>query len=298
MSPASDRIRRTDRRRALLEAYVAPEVVAHILSNGRTPLLSGVRLPVTVLFADIRNFTRAAATLPAERVVALLDDYFDVMTAAAGGHGGMVDKLIGDAVMVVFGIPQAQGSEAQRALDTAAAMQRGFRALLERWRMQLPTSLRLGLGIGCASGDAVLANVGSSARMDYTLIGAPVNLAARLTAAAGDGVTLVSDAVRDAVRGTPGSSIRFGRARRLAVKGINGPVLAYAARLVSNQTLSEPRVSVSDPVCGMKLPATSSLRAIYRRRTYYFCSPPCRAAFRRNPMRYASGPRGGEARRG
>jgi class 3 adenylate cyclase/YHS domain-containing protein len=250
-----------------------------------------------VLFADIRNFTRAAAALPAERVVALLDDYFDVMTAAAAAHGAMVDKLIGDAVMVVFGIPHAQGTEAQRALYTADAMHRSFQALLGRWRRSLPASLRLGLGIGCASGDAVLANVGSSARMDYTLIGAPVNLAARLTAAAGDGVTLVSNAVRDAVRGTLGSSIRFGPARRLAVKGIRGPVLAYAAWLAANRPMSEPRVSVSDPVCGMKLPATSSLRAIYRQKTYYFCSPPCRAAFRRNPARYAFGPRGRGARK-
>lgn len=96
----------------------------------------------------------------------------------------MIDKLIGDAVMVVFGILHAQGTEAQRALFTADAMHRGFQALLGRWHTSLPAPLRLGFGIGCASGDAVLVNVGSSARMDYTVIGAPVNLAARLTALA------------------------------------------------------------------------------------------------------------------
>ncbi|HSP97554.1 MAG TPA: adenylate/guanylate cyclase domain-containing protein [Candidatus Dormibacteraeota bacterium] len=245
MSSASYRIRQTNRRRALLEAYVAPEVVAHILSNGRTPLLSGVRLPVTVLFADIRNFTRASASLPAERVVALLDDYFDVMTAAAMAHGAMVDKLIGDAVMVVFGIPPAQGTQAQRALYTPDAMHRGFQALLGRWRRRLPASLHLGLGIGCASGDAVLANVGS-----FTLIGAPVNLAARL----------------------------------------KRPVLAYAACLSVDRPVFVPRVSASDPVCGMKLPAAAALRVAYRRKTYLFCSPSCHAAFRRNPARYAAGP--------
>ena len=171
-------------RTALLGAYVAPEVVAHIMSDGQNALLSGVRLPVTVLFADIRNFTRLADTLPAERVVALLDEYFDAMTAAALAHGAMIDKLIGDAIMLVFGVPRGRGDEAQRALATAAAMQGAFAALVRPWHRSLPARLRLGLAVGCASGEVVLANVGSAARMDYTVIGTPVNLAARLTAAA------------------------------------------------------------------------------------------------------------------
>ena len=278
---------RSARRDALLGAYVAPAVVAHIMSDGRAPLLSGVRLPVTVLFADICNFTRLADLLPAERVVRLLDQYFDAMTAAAAAHQAMIDKLIGDAIMLVYGVPHTQGDEALRALDTAGAMHRAFAALLERWKTTLPARLRLGLAVGCASGEAVLAHIGSAARMDYTLIGRPVNLAARLTAAAGHGETLVSAPVRDAVSATPGSRIRFGRVRHLSLKGLRGRVVAYPAWMAATPPQQTRVETVSDPVCGMKVHPARALQVAYRGRPYYFCSPTCRAAFRRSPGRYA-----------
>lgn len=275
---------RVAQRAALLGAYVASEVVAHIMSDGAVALPSGVRLTATVLFADIRNFTRLADTLPAERVVALLDEYFEAMTAAALARGAMIDKLIGDAIMLVFGVPRASGDEARRALDTAAAMQRAFAVLLRRWHRALPARLRLGLAVGCASGEVVLANVGSAARMDYTVIGTPVNLAARLTAAARAGETLVSAALRDAVRALP--SVRVGRVRHLALKGFAGRIPAYPARMVG-----EPREPVraetgTDPVCGMKLSVRRALHLEYRGRRYQFCSPRCRDAFRDHPRRY------------
>ena len=275
------------RRRALLESYVAPEIVAHILSNGRVPLPSGVRIPVTVLFADIRNFTRFAATLPAKRVVAFLDDYFEAMTGAAAAYGAAIDKLIGDAVMVVFGVPRPVGSEAERAICAATAMHAAFAAVLARWRRSLPTTLRLGLGIGCATGEVVLANVGSPERMDYTVIGESVNLAARLTSLAGDGVTLVSRDTRNEARRTGGTSLRFGRMRRLIVKGIPGPVVAYPASTRVPHHRAAARRMTTDPVCGMKLPIAGALIVAYRGRTYQFCSHACQASFRRNPAQYA-----------
>lgn len=277
------------RRRALLEAYVAPAVVAHVLSNGRVALPSGLRLPVTVLFADICNFTRLADRLPAERIVEMLDEFFDAMTAAATRHRAMIDKLIGDAIMLAYGVPQEQGDETRRALRTAGAMHDAFAGLLHRWQRTVPAPLRIGLAIGCASGDAVLANVGSAARMDYTLIGGPVNLAARLTAAAGAGETLVSAAVRDAARATPEPHVVFGRARSLALKGLRGRVTAYPVQSLARSPSSPIRaVTVTDPVCGMKLRAGRALRVVYRGHAYQFCSTTCRAAFRRTPRKYVS----------
>lgn len=278
---------RTTRRDALLSAYVAPEVVAHIMSGGRRPLASGVRLPVTVLFADMCNFTRLADTLPAERIVVMLDEFFDAMTAAAIAEGAMIDKLIGDAIMLVYGVPRARGDEAQRALRTAGAMQCAFPALLARWRATTPAPVRLGLAVGCASGEAVLANVGSAARMDYTLIGGPVNLAARLTSAAGAGETLVSGGVHDAVRAAAAPRIAFGRVRHLSLKGWRHPICAYPARVMPQRQRRARAVTVNDPVCGMKLLARRSLRVLYRGQPYYFCSTSCRTAFRRAPQRYA-----------
>ncbi len=282
----AQRQRRADRHTALLRAYVAPEVVAHIMSDGESVLPSGVRLPVTVLFADIHNFTRLADRLPAERVVALLDEFFEAMTAAAVAHDATIDKLIGDAIMLVYGVPNARGDEAGRALATAASMHEAFRALLARWRHALPARLRLGLAVGCASGEAILANVGSAVRMDYTLIGAPVNLAARLTAAARSGETLVNGAIRDTVERTATGAVRFGRARHLALKGFRGRVASYPARFAPVIRASSTAAE-SDPVCGMKLVAARALRATHRGRTYHFCSRTCQNTFRRDPRRFA-----------
>ncbi|HSP96352.1 MAG TPA: adenylate/guanylate cyclase domain-containing protein [Candidatus Dormibacteraeota bacterium] len=293
---------RAARRDALLGAYVAPEVVAHIVSDGRTPLLSGVRLRVTVLFADIRGFTRLADTLPAERVVTMLDEFFDAMSAPALAHRAMIDKLIGDAIMLVYGVPSAEGDEEWRALTTASAMHGAFALLRARWKPTLPPTLRPGLAIGCASGEAVLANVGSPARMDYTLVGRPVNLAARLTAAAGAGETLVSATVRDAALAARHMHVRFGRARHLVLKGMRGRVTAYPTWIVAKRpTARTAPTTATDPVCGMKVGAGRGLVLVYRGRAYHFCSPTCRAAFRRGPRRYvehSGSPTGDTAPRG
>ncbi len=274
------------RREALLRSYVAPEVVAHILSDGREPLLSGVRLTVTILFADIRGFTRLADHLPAERVVNMLDEYFDAMTAAAVAHQAMIDKLIGDAIMLVFGVSVPRGDEAARALRAAHEMHCAFRLLLQQWRAALPMPLRLGLGIGCASGEAVLANVGSAVRMDYTTIGRPVNLAARLAAAAGSGVTLVNHVVREEVERSRAPGVRFGRPRSLSLKGFRGRTVAYPCRLQARRSAAVRAAATTDPVCGMKVNPQHALTSTYRRRTYYFCSAACRQAFRRDPRQY------------
>jgi class 3 adenylate cyclase/YHS domain-containing protein len=272
---------RPAQRSRLLQAYVAPEVVAHIMSDGRAPLLSGVRVPVTVLFADVRGFTRLADVLAAERVVAILDRHFAAMTAAAVEYGAMIDKLIGDAIMVVYGLPAIRGDEARRALLTAAAMHGAFDEMLPRWR-EIPRSVRLGLAVGIAAGDAVLANVGSAVRMDYTLIGATVNRAARLTAAAGRGETLVDGAVQTAA-GTDRAFL-FRAPRLLRLKGFRHPVRAYACRTQTPTASASPPTVVTDPVCGMKLDARAAVSLVRNGRRYYFCSQRCRAAFRRAPQ--------------
>jgi len=271
-------------RAALLGAYLAPEVVAHIMSDGRVPLLSGVRLPVTILFADMSGFTRLAAALPAERVVALLDDFFAAMTGAAAGSDAMIDKLIGDAVMLVFGVPGSKGDEAIRALRVATAMHDAFERLRRRWQRSCPEAMRLGLAIGCASGPAVLANVGSAARMDYTVVGDAVNRAARLVAAARGGRTLVDANVRtQALQALVGQArhFRFGACRQLKLKGFRGTVPAYSAS-ATVRTKPTPGVQarrLEDPICGMKLSPPAPFVVTRRGHQYPFCSRRCRDTF-------------------
>ncbi len=268
-----------DRHAALLGAYVAPAVVAHILSDGRVPLPSGVRVQVVILFADLSGFTRLAARLPADQVVAMLDNHFEAMTVAAAGSGATIDKLIGDAIMLVFGIPVALGDEALRALHVAAAMHAEFAALADRWRASGRGASPVGLAIGCAVGEVVLANVGSAARMDYTVIGAAVNRAARLVAIAARGTTLVDEGVRRQAEAQGGRAFAFGPRRALHLKGFAGTVAAYAARARLAVAVSPRKPARVDPVCGMKLPAPTAYHLRHAGRRIYFCSRRCRERF-------------------
>jgi ABC-type dipeptide/oligopeptide/nickel transport system ATPase component len=107
---------------AALASYVDPQVVRHILSGGKVPLPSGVRRVVTCLFADVRGFTRFAESCDPVHVVSLLDSFFASACRIALDHGGTIDKLVGDAVMVLFGVPESGSGVPRQALRAAIAM--------------------------------------------------------------------------------------------------------------------------------------------------------------------------------
>jgi adenylate cyclase len=283
--PRTVRGRRTRSPDATLEtalaSYVDPQVVRHLLSGGRAPLLSGVRRTASCLFADIRGFTRFAARADPARVVALLDRFFASASRIAIEHGGSIDKLIGDAIMVMFGVPRRQRDGRARALATAIAMVEAFEAAIADV-VATPGHgrPRLGLGAGIATGPVVLANVGSTARMDYTAVGATVNLAARLCAEARAREVLCDAATAHGV------GVRASTIRALRVKGIGRVVRAHAFAVRARSETTSMREEI-DPVCGMKVSRASGHERRYRERTYWFCSAGCRARFTRNPRRYA-----------
>jgi adenylate cyclase len=127
--------------------------------------------------ADIRNFTELSESMPPDQLITLLNEYFVEMVAAVNEHGGLVDKFIGDAIMAVFGIPDTHEAE-RRAYETAAAMRTRLTTLNERLAQRgMPT---LDNGIGIHSGEVTAGYLGSEERLEFTVIGAPVNLAARI----------------------------------------------------------------------------------------------------------------------
>ncbi|MEB3183507.1 MAG: adenylate/guanylate cyclase domain-containing protein [Cyanobacteriota bacterium] len=176
------------RLRRTFERYVAPDVVAEILSDpgAAEGILRGRRLEVTVLMSDIRGFTgltRARSEAgESELHVRQLNEYLAAMVEEVIRHGGTIDKFIGDAVMAVFGSPVSRGQaeEACQALRCALAMRRALAALNARWRQQGLTELDNGVGL--ASGPVMAGQIGSPRRMEFTVIGDTVNLAARLEA--------------------------------------------------------------------------------------------------------------------
>jgi adenylate cyclase len=166
--------------RDLFGRYVSPEYVRRLTDELEAVRLGGERVPLTILFSDIRGFTTLSERLPAEEVIALLNEYLERMTDVVFRHGGTLDKFIGDAVMAFWGAPVPDPDHARRAVEAALDMLAEVDALDRAWR-ERGTSAGLAIGIGIHTGEAVVGNVGSLARkLDYTAIGDAVNLASRL----------------------------------------------------------------------------------------------------------------------
>ncbi len=158
--------------------YVSPEVLKQILAGEIDARHAGSKLPVCVLFSDIRGFTTLSEHLPAEQVVELLNRYFARMTAVVHRHGGTVDKFIGDGLMAFFGAPNRLDAAEQAAFDAACKMLDELGALNAELRAEGQAAL--GIGIGLHTGLAVIGHIGSAERHEYTAIGDTVNIAARL----------------------------------------------------------------------------------------------------------------------
>jgi adenylate cyclase len=187
-------IRREVQRQAL-KAYLPPQVAELILASDQGATISGSVQEVTVLFADIRDFTRMSESMDAREVVGILNEFFTEMSAVIFRFGGTVDKFIGDCIMALFGAPLHYGDSADRALAAAVEMQRSAKRL----KPNDSDGTRLNIGIGLHTGSAVVGNIGSADRIQYTAIGDTVNVAARLVDRAEPGEILVSENCRKAL---------------------------------------------------------------------------------------------------
>jgi adenylate cyclase len=183
-----------ERVRGLLGMHVSEQVMEHLLS-GRMPE-GGERRAVTICFTDIRDFTRLSESQPPEETVRLLNLYFSRMCEVVAAHGGVVNKFLGDGMLIVFGAPAPQPDDASRALAAARAM------LAEAERLREGGDFPgLRIGVGLHRGEAVVGNVGGAQRQEYTVIGDTVNTASRVqdsTKALGRSLLLTRE-VRDAL---------------------------------------------------------------------------------------------------
>ncbi|HKE15772.1 MAG TPA: adenylate/guanylate cyclase domain-containing protein, partial [Kofleriaceae bacterium] len=168
------------RLRSAFSRYVPPGVVERIIADPSRVRLGGERRELTVLFSDIRGFSRSAENLEPEVLSEYLNEFLTPMTSLVLDDGGMLDKYIGDAIMAVYGAPLEAADHASRACRTALAMQAALASLNAGFaRRGLPG---VALGIGINSGPMSVGNMGSQARFDYTVLGDAVNLGARLEA--------------------------------------------------------------------------------------------------------------------
>ena len=202
-----------------LSKYLAPQIYQSIFSGQQDVSLETKRKKLTVFFSDIKDFTQTTEDLQSEDLASLLNEYLTEMSKIALEHGATIDKFIGDAMVMFFGDPESKGIEedAKASVRMAIAMQRRMRDLQVDWRdkgYEQPFRVRIGINTGFCN----VGNFGSSDRMDYTIIGGEVNLAARLESQADpDGILLSYETfalVRDIVDAEERPSIEAKGIRR------------------------------------------------------------------------------------
>ncbi len=183
------------RTKALFEQYVAPEVAEILLSSGGNIMEIGGVQEITILFADIRNFTLAVQHLSHQDIHLFLTQFFDLFSDVAFSRKGTLDKFMGDAALVAFGAPIELERPSHAAVYTAVELSVGFEKLRKEWLQKSDIFQELGLGIGISRGEVFHGNVGSSRRLDYTVIGTEVNIAQRLASSTESGHILITESV-------------------------------------------------------------------------------------------------------
>jgi adenylate cyclase len=211
--------------RKMLGQYVSPQMLSEIVDKREEVLRAevGSREYVTLLFSDIRDFTSVSESLPADRIVHMLNQYFSVWTDVIFKYDGTIDKFVGDAVMALWGAPLKTVDHAEKAVRAACEMIGRLEGLNRSLLEQGYPPIRIGIGIH--SGEAILGNIGSERKLDYTVIGDTVNLASRI-----EGLTkdyscdiLISEATNNLI----GKGFRCSRVDTVKVKGKEVPVNVY-----------------------------------------------------------------------
>ena len=161
--------------RDTLSRYVSPTMTEEILKNPESLQLGGQRRHLTVLFADIKSFTSLAEKMDPAEVVEMLNYFFTRMVDLVFEHQGTLDKFLGDGLMAFFGAPMEVPQAASKAVECAIAMQQRLRVMQDKGNTPIK-----GMRVGVNTGEAIIGNIGSTKRMDFTIIGDVVNVASRL----------------------------------------------------------------------------------------------------------------------
>jgi adenylate cyclase len=216
-----------------ISRYLSPQIYKSIFSGQKDVTIHTERKKLTIFFSDIKDFTATTERLQPEQITTLLNEYFTEMSTIALAHGGTVDKFVGDAMLVFFGDPETKGDaeDARACLRMAIEMQHRIASLNAKWRnagIEHPFRVRMGINTGFCN----VGNFGSNDRMDYTIIGAEANLAARLQSIAEPGQIVISYETYAFVRDT----VVARALPPITMKGISREVIPYVVSGILDAT--------------------------------------------------------------
>jgi len=204
-----------------LGRYVGEDLVEKLINSKDGMFLENERKDVTILFADIRSFSILAERMSAEDVVSMLNQFFSIMVDIIFRNNGILDKFVGDQLMAVFALIPSENTHAYDAVRTAVEMLDATEDLMRIRAKQDQETFMIGIGINTGSG--IVGNVGSENRMDYTVIGDSVNVAARLEQMAGGGEIIIGEQTYRQTQGL----FRMRKKGEIYVKNKTEPVICY-----------------------------------------------------------------------
>lgn len=228
-----------------LAKYLSPQIYNSIFSGEQSVEIASKRKKLTIFFSDIAAFTETTDNLESEELTAVLNHYLTEMSAIALDYGATIDKYIGDAMLLFFGDPQTKGvkEDAKACVMMAIAMQRRMRELEQEWRdrgLERPFRIRMGI----CTGFCTVGNFGSRDRLDYTIIGNEVNLAARLESAAEPGSILLAHETNSLVQ----DIVLTEEQPPMTVKGFIRPISTYKVTGTYDQLVDEGKVVLQERV--------------------------------------------------
>jgi class 3 adenylate cyclase len=225
---------------AQLAKYISPQLYQSIMSGDKRAAIEGRRKKLTIFFSDIVDFTEITDQLEAEELTALLNEYLSEMSKIAQEHGAYFDKFIGDAMMFYFGDPETKGvkKDATSCVQMAIAMQRRIIELQDGWKEQGLIDRPFEARIGINTGYCTVGNFGSNDRMDYTIIGSEVNLAARLESSADAGGILLAAETYSHVK----DWLAVEERPAISAKGFSNPIRIYAVKNIYKEETDGDRI--------------------------------------------------------
>jgi class 3 adenylate cyclase len=220
--------------RRAFSRYISPRLAERIISNlgsDGLPFQSHAqRISVVSLFADLRGFTRLSETVAVSNIVPMLNEFFTVLTEAVHEHEGTVFSMAGDSMLVGFNVPVPQADATERAVATGRAMLQRFMPVAARW--QAEHGVQTGIGVGIEAGEVVVGNVGAPTFMSYTIIGDPVNVAARLMQTALANEILIGPQASLSLSQLLGRATALDR-RKVELKGKAAPVEVVSLKVAA-----------------------------------------------------------------